>query len=106
MSGYKQFWGTQILDKCQGAFVCEYDQNYEIKIVTQQKNRILQSVSLERLFVHFTFKYTKPFLSESKQFWRNTFLDKAETEGETQNKAEAKAEAEVETEAEADKNDF
>ena len=37
LSGSKQFWRTKILDKCQGDFVCLYDQNYALVIVTQPK---------------------------------------------------------------------
>ena len=35
LSVFKQFQRTNFLDKCQGAFVCVYDQNYSLVIVIQ-----------------------------------------------------------------------
>ena len=78
LSRYKQFWGTKFLDKCQGAFVCEYDQNYTTVIVIQPKNRNMKSDSTGRISFYFSFKFTKPFLSGSKQFWRTKILDKSQ----------------------------
>ena len=57
-----------------GRFVCVYDQNYAIVIVTQQKN--CQYNWPGKYSVNFSFKYTKLFWSETKQFWRTKILDK------------------------------
>ena len=35
--GCKKFWITTLLDKCYGAFVFVYDQNYAVVIVNQPK---------------------------------------------------------------------
>ena len=74
--GSKKFWRTKFVDKYQGAFVCVYDQNYAIVLVTQQKNRTWQYIYAKILSVHLSFKYAKPFMSGYKQFWRAKLSDK------------------------------
>ena len=73
---YKQFWTTKCLDKCQDAFVCVYEQNYALVIVTQPETRNLPSINTGRLSFYLSFIFTKPFLSGSKQFWKSNCLDK------------------------------
>ena len=91
----EQFWITIILDKYQGAFVCVYDQNYALAIITQlkkeecailsaretqcqskQKNMKAQYVQTGTLRFHLSFHFTKPLLSGPKYFWTNNCLDK------------------------------
>ena len=76
LSGSEQFWRTKSFDECQGAFVCVYNQNNTIVILTQPKKRNVQSVYTGRLSFHLSFNFTKPFLSGSDQFWRTKLLNK------------------------------
>ena len=56
--------------------MCVHDERYAIILVTQQKKRNMQPVYARRLRFHFTFNFTKPFVSGSKKFWTTNIKDK------------------------------
>ena len=76
--GSEQIWRTKVLQKCQGAFVCVYDQNPTIVIVTQPK-RQKYLIHLDRKTnISFLIQVFRPFFSVLKQIRITKVLDKCQ----------------------------